>query len=242
MAHELAHQWFGDFLTCKDWSHAWLNEGFATYFEILWKEFSAGIDDADYDRLGDMEAYLDEASHRYRRAIVTNVYHEPIDVFDRHLYEKGGCVLHMLRTELGDARFWKAIRHYVQKHRGGSVETRDLARAVDEATGWNGDRFFEQWIEKAGYPELKVEYSYDDEHKLGKLTVRQGQKTGVIDNTASSGDEDSTTGKVCISGLAPGTYNVTETSPPTGYALPSTTTGTATAVTGTDCWRTRASA
>ena len=106
-----------------------------------------------------MEAYLDEDAHRYRRPIVTNVYHEPIDVFDRHLYEKGGCVLHMLRTELGDARFWKAIRHYVAKHAGGSVETRDLARAVDEATGWNADRFFEQWVFKAGHPELKVEYS-----------------------------------------------------------------------------------
>ena len=67
-------------------------------------------------------------------------------------------MLHMLRTELGDARFWKAIRHYVQKHAGGSVETRDLARAVDEATGWNPDRFFEQWVFKAGHPELKVEY------------------------------------------------------------------------------------
>ena len=65
----------------------------------------------------------------------------------------------MLRTELGDARFWKAIRHYVQKHAGGSVETRDLARAVEEATGWNVDRFFDQWVFRAGHPELKVEYS-----------------------------------------------------------------------------------
>ena len=110
-----------------------------------------------------MEAYLDEDAHRYRRPIVTNVYHEPIDVFDRHLYEKGGCVLHMLRSELGDERFWKAIRHYVHKHAGGSVETRDLARAVDEATGVNTDRFFEQWVFKAGHPELKVETSWDDD-------------------------------------------------------------------------------
>ena len=176
ISHELAHQWFGDLLTCRDWSHGWLNEGFATYFEILWKEHSAGRDEADYDRLGDMEAYVDEDAHRYRRPVVTNVYHEPIDIFDRHLYEKGGCVLHMLRTELGDARFWKAVRHYVQKHKGGSVETRDLARAVEEATGWNSDRFFHQWVFSAGYPELKVEYSWDDAQKLARVNIKQAQE------------------------------------------------------------------
>ncbi|HEY1584833.1 MAG TPA: M1 family metallopeptidase, partial [Polyangia bacterium] len=94
ISHELAHQWFGDLLTCRDWSQGWLNEGFATYMELIWKEHIAGRDEADYDRLGDQEAYLDEDAHRYRRPIVTNVFHEPIDVFDRHLYEKGGCVLH----------------------------------------------------------------------------------------------------------------------------------------------------
>jgi aminopeptidase N len=176
ISHELAHQWFGDLLTCRDWSHGWLNEGFATYFEILWKEHSAGRDESDYDRLGDMEAYLDEDAHRYRRPVVTNVYHEPIDIFDRHLYEKGGCVLHMLRTELGDARFWKAVRHYVQKHKGGSVETRDLARAVEEATGWNSDRFFHQWVFSAGFPELKAEYSWDDTQKLARVNIKQAQE------------------------------------------------------------------
>jgi aminopeptidase N len=181
ISHELAHQWFGDLLTCRDWSQGWLNEGFATYMELVWKEHIAGRDEADYDRLGDQEAYLDEDAHRYRRPIVTNVFHEPIDVFDRHLYEKGGCVLHMLRSELGDARFWKAIRHYVKKHEGGSVETRDLARAVDEATGWNPDRFFEQWVFKAGHPDLKIETSWDDEHKLAKLAIAQTQK--VEDDT-----------------------------------------------------------
>src|SRR5581483_6598819 len=73
-------------------------------------------------------------------------------------------------------RFWKAIRHYVQKHRGGSVETRDLARAVDEATGWNADRFFEQWVFRAGHPELEIEHAWDDEHKLARVSVKQKQE------------------------------------------------------------------
>src|SRR5690606_33648431 len=131
------------------------------------------------DRLTDMEAYLDEDAHRYRRPIVTNVFHEPIDVFDRHLYEKGSCVLHMLKHELGDARFWKAIRHYVQKHRGQSVETRDLVRAIEEATGYNGDRFFQQWVFSAGHPELSAELSWDDEQKLVRLELAQTQAVSV---------------------------------------------------------------
>jgi aminopeptidase N len=178
ISHELAHQWFGDLLTCRDWSEGWLNEGFATYLEIVWKEHApgGGRDDADYDRLGDMEAYLDEAAHRYQRAIVTKVYHEPIDVFDRHLYEKGGCVLHMLRHQLGDARFWKAIRHYVRKHKGGSVETRDLVRAVEEATGYNGDRFFQQWVFSAGHPALEAELGWDDAQKFLRIAIKQTQE------------------------------------------------------------------
>jgi aminopeptidase N len=183
ISHELAHQWFGDLLTCRDWSEGWLNEGFATYLEIIWKEHSSGggRDEADYDRLADMEAYFDEDGHRYRRPIVTKVFHEPIDVFDRHLYEKGSAVLHMLRTELGEARFWKAIQHYVARHKGRSVETRDLVRAVDEATGWNGDRFFDQWVFGAGHPELKVEYAWDDAQKLARLQIKQTQE--VKDDT-----------------------------------------------------------
>jgi aminopeptidase N len=176
VAHELAHQWFGDLITCRDWSEGWLNEGFATYFEILWREHSDGVDWADYDRLLDQEAYLDEDARRYRRPVVANVYHEPIDVFDRHLYEKGGAVLHMLRNQLGDERFWRAIGHYVQKHKWGSVETRDLARAVDEATGVNPDRFFEQWVFRAGYPDLKVELQWDDAHKQARVRVEQKQE------------------------------------------------------------------
>ncbi|HEX2573710.1 MAG TPA: M1 family aminopeptidase [Polyangia bacterium] len=181
VAHELAHQWFGDLVTCRDWSHGWLNEGFATYFEIVWKEHAEGRDAADYDRLADMDAYFEEDGGRYRRPMVTNVFHEPLDVFDRHLYERGGAVLHMLRHQLSwgtgatreDDRFWKAIRHYVGKHRTGSVESRDLARAIEEATGVNADRFFDQWVFGAGYPVLEVDYSFDEFQHLARVAIKQ---------------------------------------------------------------------
>ena len=102
LAHELAHQWFGDLLTCRDWSHGWLNEGFATYFEALFTEHHKGLDELRYELYQNAQIYMGEDAGRYRRPIVNNVYHEPIDLFDRHLYEKGSLVLHMIRTVLGD--------------------------------------------------------------------------------------------------------------------------------------------
>ncbi len=181
VAHELAHQWFGDLLTCRDWGQGWLNEGFATYSEYLWREHAEGRDAADVELDEWADAYFAEDSSRYRRQIATNVYDEPLDIFDRHLYDKGGRVLHMLRRTLGDDGFWRAIRHYLEKHRHGVVETRDLARAVEEATGRVLDWFFDQWVLiGAGHPELTIEYAWDGETKLASLAVEQTQDTSGI--------------------------------------------------------------
>ncbi len=176
ISHELAHQWFGDWLTCRDWPHGWLNEGFATYSEVLWKEHADGDDEADHQRRLDLEEYLDEASERYARPIVERRFDEPIELFDRHLYEKGALVLHALRRWLGDADFSKAVRLYVGRHGGGAVETVDLARAIEEATGKNPDRFFDQYVYRAGHPALSVKLEHDAERKV--LTVRVKQTQG----------------------------------------------------------------
>jgi aminopeptidase N len=114
VAHELAHQWFGDLVVIKHWSHAWIKEGLASYSEVFWTEHEYGADDAAYYLLGEARSYLAEDSSRYRRPIVTHVYREAIELYDRHLYEKGACVYHMIRTELGDELFWKAIQTFVQ--------------------------------------------------------------------------------------------------------------------------------
>jgi aminopeptidase N len=177
VAHELAHQWFGDLLTCRAWAEGWLNEGFATYSEYLWREAHEGRDEADHEMDDWGEQYFAEDAGRYRRIIATNVYDEPIDIFDHHLYEKGGRVLHMLRQVLGDDSFFRVLKHYLGKHRGGSVETRDLARAVEDATGRQMDWFFDQWIVKgAGHPELEVGYEWDADKKLACFTVKQTHK------------------------------------------------------------------
>ncbi len=180
IAHELAHQWFGDLLTCRDWPHGWLNEGFATYSEVLWKEEADGVDEADFVRAGDLDAYLDEVSSRYARPIVARKFDAPIDLFDRHLYEKGGLVLHELRTRLGDDAFFASVRHYVAAHAHGSVETVDLARSVELATGRNLDRFFDEYVLRAGHPELKVDVSWQSESKTVRVQVKQTQAGEVF--------------------------------------------------------------
>ncbi|HEY5258777.1 MAG TPA: M1 family aminopeptidase [Candidatus Baltobacteraceae bacterium] len=174
VSHELAHQWFGDLLTCRDWSHAWLNEGFATFFEFVWREKSLGYDEYLYDVFGAVARYLHEDADRYRRAIVCNRFVDPIELFDRHLYEKGGAVLHMLRGELGEARFWRSIRRYVERNARRNVETIDLIRAIEEATGRNLRGFFDRWIFGDGHPELAIKARWDD--KRGALTVTIDQK------------------------------------------------------------------
>jgi aminopeptidase N len=175
VAHELAHQWFGDLLTCRDWAHGWLNEGFATYFDALFAEHHRGVDAFRYEMRQNAEIYLRDDSTRYRRPIVSNLYNEPIDLFDRQFYEKGSWVLHMLRFELGDELFWKAIRHYASKHKHTNVTTPDFQRAIEEATGRNLDWFFDQWVYGAGHPTLNVSHEWDDKAKQSKLTVKQTQ-------------------------------------------------------------------
>jgi aminopeptidase N len=174
IAHELAHQWFGDYVTCRDWSHGWLNEGFATFFEHIDLEHKLGKDEYHYALRGDLDAYFAEANGRYRRPIVCQDYEAPIDVFDRHLYQKGGLVLHMLRTMLGDDVFWSSVRGYLKKHARSIVETRDLMRALEEVSGRGLDQFFEQWVYRAGHPDLEVKI----EHQDGVLNVgiKQTQK------------------------------------------------------------------
>jgi aminopeptidase N len=176
VAHELGHQWFGDYVTCRDWSHAWLNEGFATFCEHLEREDRLGRDEYEYAIAGDTDTYLSEAGSRYQRPIVCRDYAEPIDLFDRHLYEKGGLVLHMLRRELSDPVFFEGVERYLKRHAFGIVETNDLMRAFEEVSGRSLERFFDQWVYRPGHPELTVKVSYDD----GLLTVaiKQTQKTG----------------------------------------------------------------
>jgi aminopeptidase N len=182
VAHELAHQWFGDLITCRDWSHGWLNEGFATFMERVWIENDqsarGGMEEAKYYSYSDLKEHIDEDAKRYRRPIVCNTYLEPMDLFDTHLYQKGGLVVNLLRHTLGEEPFWRAINHYVTTHRGKNVETLDLIRAIEETTGRNLRRFFDEWVFNAGYPEFEVSYQWLDDKKLVEMVIEQKQTGG----------------------------------------------------------------
>jgi aminopeptidase N len=175
VAHELAHQWFGDLVVIKHWSHAWIKEGMASYSEVMWTEQEYGAEEAAYYRLGEARNYLDEDTSRYRRPIVTHVYREAIELYDRHLYEKGACVYHMIRAELGEELFWNAISSFVNDNAHRTVETVDLLRAIEKTTGRNLLFLFDQYVFRGGHPDYKVTYSWDGDSNLAKLTVTQTQ-------------------------------------------------------------------
>lgn len=184
VSHELAHQWFGDMLTCRDWSHGWLNEGFTTYMECCWIQHELGDVEFQYYMLNEMEGYLQEDASSYRRPLVCNRYEEPIDVFDRHLYEKGACVQHMLRFMLGETLFWKALKHYTERHAFQPVITQHWQTAIEDVTGRNMDEFFAQFVYGAGHPDLKLAFRYDRDAKLACVTLTQTQKPDAATHTS----------------------------------------------------------
>src|SRR4028119_1023944 len=188
VAHELAHQWFGDLVVIKHWSHAWIKEGLASYSEVFWTDYEYGADDAAYYLLGEARSYLAEDSSRYRRPIVTHVYREAIELYDRHLYEKGACVYHMIRAELGDELFYKAIHTFVRDNAHKTVETVDLLRAIEKATGRNLLFLFDQYVFRGGHPDYKVGYSWDGDSKLAKVTVTQTQVKDSKNDSGNSKD------------------------------------------------------
>jgi len=171
VAHEMVHQWFGDYVTCKDWSHLWLNEGFAVYYEKLYDGHKNGHDSMLYN--------LYRISHRILRdrpvhkPIVTRSYDDAWEQFDYRAYQKGGWVLHMLRNELGAEMFRKCVKTYLERHALSSVVTEDFRSVIEELTGRSYDRFFDQWIYRGRHPDLKISYNWSERDKLAKISIEQ---------------------------------------------------------------------
>jgi aminopeptidase N len=176
VAHETAHQWFGDLLTCEDWSNAWLNEGFADYFTALYARSAHG-DDAFVVEVDDLRRdYLHEAELDYRRPIVDKRYADPIDMFDRHTYAKGALVLHMIHHRLGEEGWTKGIHAYVERFAAQTVTTADLQDTLEKTTGVALGPIFDGYVYGAGHPELKVKWDYRPETRQIHLEIRQTQK------------------------------------------------------------------
>jgi aminopeptidase N len=180
ISHELAHSWFGNLVTCKDWSELWLNEGFATFMEAVFREHDAGHDAYLNEMRSNMALYLLEDMLKYRRPLRYDLYGSASDIFDATVYKKGALVLHMLRETVGEEMFWKAVHQYLEEYKYKPVGTADLQRVFEETTAQRLDWFFDQWVYKAGYPELRVRSFYHAPTRKLTLEVTQTQSAQAM--------------------------------------------------------------
>jgi aminopeptidase N len=178
IAHEIAHQWWGDLVTLREWSHTWLNESFATYSDYLWTRYELGDDAGAWELLEKKNRYLREARNRYIRPIVFDRYDHPGDNFDSHTYPKGACILHQLRYLLGDEPFFRTLSTFLNEYAFEPVDTHDFMKTVKEVTGQNMDWFFEQFIFSPGHPILEVASEWDSGAGEVRLSVSQVQNRG----------------------------------------------------------------
>ncbi|WP_207512590.1 M1 family metallopeptidase [Longitalea luteola] len=173
IAHELFHQWFGDLVTCESWSNLTLNESFANYSETLWDEYKYGKDAGDAQNYNDMQGYIQSQSEK--KDLVRFYYNDKEAMFDAVSYNKGGRILHMLRSYVGDSAFFKALNVYLTANKFKSAEAHQLRLAFEEVTGKDLNWFWNQWYFGAGHPKLTIDYAYDDNAKKVQVVVQQTQ-------------------------------------------------------------------
>jgi len=175
IAHEIAHQWWGDLVTLRSWEHTWMNESFGTYSDHIYRDHEWGKDEGAYDLLGKKNAYLREAHNRYMRPVVFNRYESPGQNFDSHTYPKGANILHMLRYIIGDDSFFRTLSTFLHRHEFQPVTTQDFMKCVKDVTGKNMDWFFEQFLFHPGHAVFEVTKKWDESKKTLTLKIIQAQ-------------------------------------------------------------------
>lgn len=181
IAHELIHHWFGNLVTCKDWANLPLNEGFARYFESIYRRHATGDVSAEWNGVIDRQRYFQEAS-LYRRPLIFDRYTEPEDMYDRHTYEKAGLILRMLHEMVGEEQWWSALNRYLNDNAYSTVDWTQLRDAFSRETGLNMDGFFEKWFTGVGHPELNITYDYNAEYPSVNIKQTQNlQKSAVFE-------------------------------------------------------------
>lgn len=178
IAHELFHHWFGDLVTCESWANLPLNESFATYGEYLWKEYKYGRDEADYHLQKDLSTYIEE-SYSKKVDLIRYDYDSREDMFDRHSYQKGACVLHMLRNAVGDEAFFASLKLYLTNNAYKPAEIHNLRLAFEETTGEDLNWFFNQWFLDKGHPIINVSWDFQESTSRINLILVQNQNTEV---------------------------------------------------------------
>jgi aminopeptidase N len=181
VAHEIAHQWFGNTVTESDWPHLWLSEGFATYLETLYQEVHEGADAMRES----MQTARTQAQAFQRRnpdtPLVDTTYTDPNQLLTVNPYRKGAWVLHMLRFEIGDDALWKTLQTFYERHKTGNASTSDFQAAAEDVSGEDLSTFFAQWTRRAGYPILDVTWRYNEAAEAVEITVEQVQRAEPFD-------------------------------------------------------------
>ncbi len=175
IAHELFHQWFGDYVTAESWSNLSVNESFADLSETLWLEYKYGNDAGDAHIYDDMQAYLRNPAAKTKN-LIRFYYTDKEDVFDVVTYQKGGCILNMLRNYLGNTVFYKGLNIYLTQNALGNGEAHQLRLALEKASGKDLNWFFNQWYYNAGHPELKISYKWNEATKTQTVYLTQTQE------------------------------------------------------------------
>jgi aminopeptidase N len=173
VAHEIAHQWFGDMATEKSFPHLWLSEGFATYLTNIYWENKYGKEEANKRLIDEREKVI--SFSRINNHPVVDSISDYMALLNANSYEKGGWILHMLRGEMGDTIFHKIIREYYQQYKGGNADSRDFQQVAEKISGKKLDWFFSQWLYQPGLPKIKAQWKIEG-NKLA-LTVHQTGKS-----------------------------------------------------------------
>jgi aminopeptidase N len=185
VSHELAHSWFGNLVTCRNWSELWLNEGFATYMEAAYREKMYGREDYLRKIREDAKEFMvGDAVNKNRHGLFNQLARPDDSIFDVTTYQKGGAVIHTLRETVGGENFWKAINIYLTRHKFQNVETPNLQKAMEETSKMDLDWFFRQWVYGGGYPKIRAERNYDPQRKRLELIVKQTQEANKLTSEA----------------------------------------------------------
>jgi len=174
IAHEIAHQWFGNSASEIDWPHIWLSEGFATYLTDLYILESKG-NDAFLKRIKEERETIFRFYKRKQSPVIDTEGTNLMSLLNANSYQKGAWVLHMLRKKVGDEAFWKGIKKYYQKFKFSNASTADFKNVMAEVSNQNLDIFFHQWLQKVGHPILKTNWIYHN-NKL-RIIIEQTQET-----------------------------------------------------------------
>jgi aminopeptidase N len=174
IAHEIAHQWFGDSATEKEWHDIWLSEGFATYFAVLYMEHAFGFEKLKEEMAKDRNEVISYFKKNQAPVVDPSVT-DWMKLLNPNSYQKGGWVLHMLRREIGDESFWKGIRAYYAKFQNSNANTDDFKNSMEQASGKQLDSFFDQWVNRPGHPMLDGAWKYDQKNGMLEIEIKQVQ-------------------------------------------------------------------